>query len=131
MFEVCVKSDFKASHQLRYLNGECERLHGHNWLVEVIAERKELDVVGVVIDFEVLKKRLAEVLKPFDHARLNYVPPFDKVNPTAENVARYLHDKLMEYPDIKDSCRIKRVTVGEAEDMVASYLPDSSFLSGM
>jgi 6-pyruvoyltetrahydropterin/6-carboxytetrahydropterin synthase len=123
MFEVCVKSDFKASHQLRYLNGECERLHGHNWLVEVVVECNQVDAVGVVIDFEVLKKKLAEVLKPFDHARLNYAPPFDTVNPTAENVARYIHDQLIEYPEIKGSARVKRVTVGEAEDMTASYIP--------
>ena len=124
MFEVCIKSDFKASHQLRYLDGEYERLHGHNWLVEVAAERQELDAIGVVVDFEVLKKKLAEVLQPFDHARLNFIPPFDKINPTAENVARYIHDKLMKCPELQKGVRIKRVTVGEAEDMLASFIPE-------
>jgi len=130
MFEVRIKSDFKASHQLRYYEGGCERLHGHNWTVEVVAEREVLDEIGVVVDFGALKKRVEEILKPFDHARINFVPPFDKVNPTAENVARYIHDKLVESPEIKRGIRIKCVTVGEAEDMLASYIPEHSHSSG-
>ena len=126
MYEICVKTDFKASHQLRYHGGKCENLHGHNWLVEVIAESEKLNEIGVVLDFDLLKNRLEKVLEPFDHARINHIKPFDKINPTAENVAKYIHDKLLEYPEIKSHAHLKRVTVGEDHDMLATYIPDTS-----
>jgi len=66
---------------------------------------------------------LEKVLEPFDHARINHIKPFDKINPTAENVAKYIHDKLLEYPEIKNHAFLKRITVGEDHDMLATYIP--------
>jgi 6-pyruvoyltetrahydropterin/6-carboxytetrahydropterin synthase len=124
MYEVCVKTDVKAAHQLRYSDGKYERLHGHNWLVEVVMENETLDSIGVIIDFALLQKKIEEVLAPFDHARINHVKPFDEVNPSAENFAKYIHDKLMAMDEIKSAGHIKRVTVGEDENILASFIPE-------
>ena len=82
-----------------------------------------LDSIGVVIDFELLRKKIEEVLAPFDHARINHVKPFDEINPSAENFAKYIHDKLMTMDEIKNAGRVKRVTVGEDENILASFIP--------
>lgn len=88
-------------------------------------ENETLDSLGLVIDFDLLQKKIEEVLDPFDHARINYVKPFDEINPSAENFAKYIHDKLMAMPEVKGAGRIKRVTVGEDENILASFIPGS------
>jgi queuosine biosynthesis protein QueD len=93
-FELTVKSHFDAAHALVGYPGECKELHGHTWDIEITVEGAELDDVGIVYDFKRLKEDLGAVLEPWDHAFLNEVPPFDEVNPTAENLAREIHDRL-------------------------------------
>jgi 6-pyruvoyltetrahydropterin/6-carboxytetrahydropterin synthase len=94
MYELTVKSHFDAAHALTGYPGECRDLHGHTWDVEATVAGETLDDIGIVYDFKDLKRDLAAVLAPLDHAYLNEVPPFDTVNPTAENLARELHDAL-------------------------------------
>jgi len=120
MYSVTVEADFSSAHNLRGYKGKCEALHGHNWRVEVEARQKELDDAGMVMDFKVLKKRLRALLETIDHAYLNTIPYFKKVNPTSENIARYLFDAL--------KARIPglyRVTVWESENSHASYFHPS------
>lgn len=112
MYELSVKSHFDAAHHLPGYPGECAGLHGHTWDVEVVVEGEELDEVGIVYDFKRLKEDLATVLGPLDHVCVNDVPPFDSLNPTAENLARHIFEALTR--DIPTTVRVKEVSVWES-----------------
>ena len=93
MYELMVESKFAAAHQLRGYEGKCEKLHGHNWRVRVHARASALNRIGMVVDFADLQKLVAEACARFDHQNVNEVPPFDQVNTTAENLARYFFEE--------------------------------------
>jgi len=118
MFEVKITRDFSAAHRVEDYPGNCERLHGHNWKVEVIARSAALDALGMVIDFRKLKEATDRVLERLDHEYLNEVPPFTELNPTAENLAKYLFD------EVSKGAPVHRVNVFETETSVASYFRD-------
>lgn len=118
MFEIMVTRQFAAAHRVEDYPGNCERLHGHNWKVEVIARTQELDGLGMVMDFRKLKELTDKALAPFDHNYLNETPPFDALNPTAENIARHL------YRVLRESAPVRRVNVYETETSVASYFEE-------
>ena len=115
MYEVKVMRDFAAAHRVEDYPGNCERLHGHNWKVEIIVRTEKLDDLGMVIDFRKLKELTDRALEPLDHNYLNETSPFDEVNPTAENIARYLFDV------ISRDVTVSRVNVFETETSMASY----------
>lgn len=115
MFEVKITRDFAAAHRVEDYPGNCERLHGHNWKVEVIARSAELDGLGMVMDFRKLKEITDRVLDRLDHEYLNEVEPFTRLNPTAENIAKYI------YFEVSKGAVIHRVNVFETETSVASY----------
>ena len=120
VYEITIEATFSASHQLRGYKAEIEPLHGHNFRVEVSIAARELDQVGLVIDFLELDERLKEVLAPFDHRHLNDLPPFDQLNPSTENMARYFFERLeekLERPELE----LRRVRVWEAPTYRASY----------
>src|SRR3989304_1721426 len=94
MYELTIISDFAAAHNLRGYEGECENLHGHNWKVEVMVTSKELNKIGLAVDFRVLKKMLEGILEKLDHKYLNEILPFDKENPSSENIARYIFNQF-------------------------------------
>ncbi|TDB39877.1 MAG: 6-carboxytetrahydropterin synthase QueD [Actinobacteria bacterium] len=112
MYELSVKDHFDAAHSLRGYPGECAKLHGHTWDIEVTVEGETLDGIEILYDFKQLKADLAAVLEPLDHGFLNEVPPFDVLSPTAENMARVLFDLLE--ARVGDAVRIKEVTVWES-----------------
>ena len=112
--------DFAAAHSLRDYAGECQRLHGHNWKVEVEVTAHELDKAGMGIDFKEIKAASREVVNRLDHQYLNEIPPFDVLNPTAENIAAYLYQeigKIMNTPRIK----VSAVTLWETERASVRY----------
>ena len=118
MFELSVKGDFCASHILVGHEGKCRHLHGHTWKVEVIIKSEKLDAVGRVVDFSVVKKELREFLDTIDHVHLNDLPPFKDVNPTTENLAKYI------YEGFGKVCRplaLKCVTVWESDSALVMY----------
>ncbi len=115
MFEVKITRDFAAAHRVEDYPGNCERLHGHNWKVEVIARSAELDGLGMVMDFRKLKELTDRVLERLDHEYLNEVEPFTRLNPTAENIAKYI------YFEVSKGASVHRVNVFETETSVASY----------
>ena len=120
MYEVIVKSGFSAAHQLRYHDGKYENLHGHNWTAIVTVETKELDAIGVGIDFVELKKIVESILSRLDYKNINEVPPFDKKNPSAENIARWLFDELV--PAINsENVQLKRIEIKEFDNSGAAY----------
>ena len=120
MYEVTVKTGFSAAHQLRYYDGKYENLHGHNWTVIVTVETRELDKIGLGVDFVVLKKNVADILSRLDYKNINEVAPFDLENPSAENISRWLFGELATLMN-SDNARLKRVEIKEFDDCGAAY----------
>ena len=121
MWELSVKLDFSAAHQLRDYDGKCEHLHGHNWNVQIVVRCKKEDKLGMTIDFNILKSRAREVLNEFDHKLLNEVKPFDVENPSAENIARFIFKKMAQKIN-SENCFVRKVTVFETPTTSASYM---------
>ena len=123
MYEVKIVSQFAAAHRLENFYGKCESLHGHNWKVEVFLAGKTLDEAGLLMDFGVLKARTKEVLEEIDHKYLNELPAFQDRNPSSENLARYLFERLGAILN-REGAAIQRVNVWESDTSCASYYPD-------
>ena len=96
MYEITVEKHFDAAHYLRGYQGKCEELHGHRYRVVVRVEAAELNDIGLAYDFTDLKRHLKDILERYDHTCLNDVPPFDKINPSAENIATTIYNELRE-----------------------------------
>ena len=94
MYEIKVTSNFSSAHRLRGYKGKCENVHGHNWKVEVSLRGTKLNKLGMVMDFSDLKKKLQVITDELDHKDLNRIHYFQKVNPTSENIARYIHKRM-------------------------------------
>lgn len=88
------EAEFSAAHRLPGHPGPCAALHGHNWRVRLTLCRAGLDEAGMVLDFADVKRILQEVLAALDHRLLNEVPPFDRLAPTAEHLARHLAEQV-------------------------------------
>ena len=120
MYEISVDHTFAAGHALRDYKGKCENVHGHNYKVRVTIEGAELDSTGLLIDFLDLREAIKRLAGRLDHQFLNDLPPFDKLNPSAENIARYFSDGLA--PEIKgNGVRVQAVTVWETDTTSATY----------
>lgn len=120
MFEINVEAYFSAAHKLRDYKGKCENMHGHNWKVRVVCVSGKLNKQGMVIDFSELKGELNRALQQLDHKYLNDIDYFKKVNPTSENIAKYIYNKLLKDLAIY-SLNLKAVTVWETEASSAVY----------
>ena len=116
MFELTVIGYFSGAHRLRKYKGKCEKLHGHNWKVELAVESNQLDKLGMVLDFKFLKDRLNFVLEALDHKYLNDLAYFKEVNPTSENIASYIYGCLK-----KEIPALLSVTVWESDKARATY----------
>lgn len=116
MYSIKVEADFSSAHKLRGYRGKCEELHGHNWKVEVVAAKGVLDKTGMVLDFKYLKGKLHQALEKLDHKYLNKVPYFKKVNPTSENIAKYIYNILK-----LQVASLESVTVWENNTSSATY----------
>jgi len=127
MYELIVRDEFSAAHFLRNYPGACERLHGHNWKVEVCVRAKELNDIGIAMDFKELKGLLKEVLDHLDHQDLNQHPAFSQQNPSSENIARYIFQQLASRL-ASSPVKLYKVTVCETERSCASYLEEASSL---
>ena len=119
LYSLTVRSSFSAAHLLREYEGNCERLHGHNWLVEATVESEEVDSRGMALDFRDMKRVLLDVLARLDHRHLNEIPPFDIENPSSENIARHIYGEME--GKITGPARLARVAVWESEDARAEY----------
>ena len=125
---LSVRDEFSAGHALRHYQGKCERLHGHNFAVELCVEGCELTPdTELLLDFKVLKTALRDVLRDLDHRLLNETPPFDRINPSSENLSRHIWrgvaDRLAASPDQQArAVRVVSVTVSEKGSQSATYL---------
>lgn len=122
IWRLTVRSEFCASHALRHYEGKCENMHGHNFAVEAVAEGDSLtEGTEIVLDFKVLKNHLNAVLDLLDHHNLNEVPPFDTINPSSENLARFIWQQLA--PRLATyGVRLHGVTVSEKAAQSATYM---------
>ena len=123
MYELDITRDFSAAHMLKGYDGLCSNLHGHNWTVQVFIRADRLDDIGIAADFTVIKRVLTEILAQFDHKYLNELPEFQDINPTSENIARIIFEKLA--PAVaKPGIKLDRVRVCESPTSGATYRPD-------
>ncbi len=119
-FEAIREHAFSAAHQLRGYQGKCERLHGHNWRVRVAVRSRELDAAGMVIDFHVLDGLLRSAVADLENRLLNEVPPFDVRNPSAEEIARLIAERVQASLPRK-GINVSRVEVWENDRSCAVY----------
>lgn len=119
-WQLTVRSEFCAAHALRHYKGKCEHLHGHNYGVKVTVEGCTLsEDTELLMDFGDLKRLLKTVLEELDHKHLNEVPPFDVSNPSSENLARYIWQRMA--PSLPDTVHLQGVTVAEKGIQSATY----------
>ncbi len=126
MFEVTVEQAFSAAHRLPNYPGKCANLHGHNYKVQVTITGDQLDSLGMLVEFEIIKQALAPWIEKFDHAYLNEIPPFDQLPPTAENLAKFFHDevaKAIRQPGAAAGAKVSLVRVLETDKCSAAYRP--------
>ena len=124
MFQVSVEETFSAGHALRGYKGKCENPHGHNYRVRVTLEGQQLDSVGLLYDFVHLKRMLREVIGSLDHQFLNDLAPFEAINPSAENLAKFFHQETSrQIGEAPNAPRITSITVWETDDTSATYTP--------
>ena len=121
MYEVNIRTHFSAAHRLKGYAGSCSKIHGHNWDVEVFVRGKKLNKLGILVDYRHIKMLTAEVIKKLDHADLNALVEFGKLNPTSENLARFLFRELSKQINGK-SCTVSRVCVHETPETGACYM---------
>lgn len=95
-FSVRVEARFEAAHFLREYRGISEPLHGHSYKVEAHLEGKGggVDADAIAVDFVGAKRKLEMLAKRLDYGCINDVPPFDQVNPSAENIAEWFWREL-------------------------------------
>ncbi|MEO8662731.1 MAG: 6-carboxytetrahydropterin synthase QueD [Bryobacteraceae bacterium] len=124
MFEVAVEKVFAAGHALRDYNGRCENIHGHNYRVRVLLEGDRLDGTGLLVDFLEVEAVMKTVIGRFDHMFLNEVAPFDKLNPSAENMAQVFYEEIsrgISASPRENDVRVSQVSVWETDEMRATY----------
>jgi len=120
MFVLKIVTDFASAHSLRDYPGDCSRLHGHNWQVEVMVSSQVLDESGIAIDFREIKKQTKAVVKRLDHQYLNEIKPFDVLNPTAENIAKYFFDEICILIN-DENIKVKEVLIWETPRSAVTY----------
>ncbi len=123
MYEIKIITSFSAAHRLENFYGKCEALHGHNWKVEVFLMGEKLDETGLLMDFGAIKARTRELLEEIDHKYLNELPAFSHQNPSSENLATYLFQRLAAALN-RDGVKVSRVNVWESDTSCASYYQD-------
>lgn len=123
IYTLKILADFASAHTLRDYPGDCSRMHGHNWKLEVEVTATALNNHGMGMDFKTIKTTSRELAKTLDHRYLNDIPPFDTVNPTAENIAQYFYQKLSKTLNI-DTAKISGVTLWETDRACVHYSED-------
>jgi len=131
MFEIFVEETFAAGHALRGYKGKCENPHGHNYRVRITLQGPKLDSTGLLYDFVHLKQVIHTVMEGVDHKFLNDQAPFDKLNPSAENIAKYFYDEVSrQLAASPNGAAITRVDIWETDTTRASYIPSKQTSAG-
>ena len=113
MFYVSKRMEIAGAHNLTLdYESKCHNLHGHNWIVTVYCKSKTLNQNGMIEDFTHIKQKIHDKL---DHKYLNEVAELKGINPTAENIAKWICEQI-------STCY--KVTVQESEGNIAVYEKD-------
>jgi 6-pyruvoyltetrahydropterin/6-carboxytetrahydropterin synthase len=118
-YELVIRTQFAAAHRLREYDGNCERLHGHNWAIDVVLRGHRLNSQGLVLDFRDAKRFITDILDGFDHRYLNELEPFREQNPSTENIARTIFAALS--ARLPEGITVGKVTAWESDRCGASY----------
>lgn len=125
MYELLVKVDFEAAHRVVDYPGKCNRMHGHNWTIDVTVFGTELNELGFLVDFKDLKAAIDElVISKLDHYYLNDLDAFKTMNPTAENMARFIYQELKKSELFHSTVTLKSVRVWESPKSAVLYYED-------
>lgn len=123
MFQITVTDNFSSAHSLRGYPGKCANTHGHNFDVKLTLNAHNLDELGMIIDFAIVKEKLCDALQTLDHKDLNSLPMFKDINPTSENIAKYIHDDLTKKLEAS-GVELSAVEVSENPSSSATYLKE-------
>jgi 6-pyruvoyltetrahydropterin/6-carboxytetrahydropterin synthase len=119
LYQISVKTHFDAAHLIRGHRGKCRELHGHRWDVEVIISTREVDELGMAVDFALVKDLIRELVERYDHCLLNDLEAYATLNPTAENIAKELYEKIR--AGLPGHGQVALVRVWESPECWASY----------
>lgn len=120
VYELYIENHFSAAHALKGYDGDCANLHGHNWIVRVCVRCRQLNAIGIGLDFRVIKDHLRTVLKELDHANISELPQFCNMNPSSENIARYLYGELSRRINT-ESTTVSKIQVSETPNAGVVY----------
>jgi 6-pyruvoyltetrahydropterin/6-carboxytetrahydropterin synthase len=120
MYEIDIQREFSAAHMLKGYNGNCSALHGHNWTVQATVSSSVLDDIGIAVDFRALKSELDIIITELDHTNLNEIPPFEQNNPSSEQLAKYIFDRLSATLNT-DDILVSKIRVCESPGSGATY----------
>jgi 6-pyruvoyltetrahydropterin/6-carboxytetrahydropterin synthase len=123
IYTLKVLTDFASAHTLRDYPGQCRRMHGHNWKLEVEVKAHALNEHGMAMDFKTIKNNARELCAQLDHHYLNDIPPFDQINPTAENLAAFFYQGLSKTLN-NAQARVSAVTLWETDRACVRYTED-------
>lgn len=120
MYYVTKEFEFASSHNLRNYEGPCQRVHGHNYKLQVTVKSEKLNQQGMVIDFSDLKSIVKDIIfKKYDHMHLNDVEPFDKLNPTAENMTSVFYNMIN--TRLPENVKVHSIKIWETSTSFAEY----------
>ena len=120
MYEIDIQREFSAAHTLKGYNGNCSALHGHNWTVQATVSSPLLDDIGIAVDFRSLKEELDIIISELDHTNLNDLTPFQQDNPTSEQLAKYIFNRLSVKLNT-DNVTVSKIRVCESHGSGATY----------
>jgi 6-pyruvoyltetrahydropterin/6-carboxytetrahydropterin synthase len=121
MYEVTVEETFAAGHALRNYHGKCENVHGHNYKVQITFAGPRLDDTGLLVDFVHVKRLMRSAIERLDHQFLNDLAPFDRINPSAENIARYFYEEIAKGLTPETPVQVDAVRIWETDTASATY----------
>ncbi|MDP8204849.1 MAG: 6-carboxytetrahydropterin synthase QueD [Candidatus Tenebribacter mawsonii] len=123
MYKLNVTSDFSSAHKLDGYEGLCKNLHGHNWKVRIGIMCEKVDNIGMTIDFGEVKKNLKEIMMMLDHTYLNELDHFKGINPTSENIAKFIYKEMKKRIEVP-FCKMTDVEVWESDITSMVYFED-------
>ncbi len=123
MYYLSIDTVLSAAHFLEGYEGDCAKIHGHNWKIRITVKTNKLDKVGMGLDFKAIKDCSWQVLGKYDHHCLNEIAPFNKINPTAENLAKFLYDEITRL--LPESIAMHKISLWETENYLVEYMNES------
>ena len=120
IYTLKVLADFASAHTLRDYPGACSRMHGHNWKIEAEVQATQRNEIGMAIDFKEIKREVRAIADELDHRYLNDLAPFQDINPTAENIARYFFQRLAQRLN-NERVHVSALTIWETDRACVRY----------